>query len=203
MAETLRSADVVAGFHADVARLRSEWLEPWRALANHDVLSVRPAPKKWSAIDCLEHTRRVNHPYTRWLGEAVERATARSRRPVEAFRPSLVGARMVRTLRPRAQPAADGRPRLSMPMPTFGSFDPVRTSPPPDVATTLDGFDAQLEAFAGLAKAIEGIDLHVRCRTLFPLLKLRVGDAVRFLVAHADRHHVQAERAIAAAGGPG
>ncbi len=197
MTPPIRSADVLATFHADIARLRSDWLEPWRALAAAPSLSTSPGPRKWSAIQCLEHVRRVNAPYVGFLDDAILKGKSSGRRPTELFRPGLVGARMTKSLAPRAEAEADGLPRIPLPMPTFGSFDPAKGGAPVEVDVTLAGFDAQLSSLEEVAKRLEQVDLHVRCKTLFPLLKVRLGDAVRFLAAHADRHRVQADRAMA------
>ena len=68
---------------------------------------------------------------------------------------------------------------------------------------TLERFDQQLERMRAIGERMERVDLHVRTATLLgPLLKLRIGDVLRYLIAHTDRHLVQAERAMARVGSP-
>lgn len=196
----LRSADVLATFRADLERHRRQVLEDWKA---HDeaALTARPAPGKWSAIDCVEHVRRANAMYLRHMERAITGAEERKRRPVETFHPGAIGARMRKSLEPKPQaPEKDGRPGIKMRVKTFGSYDPAKDPTPPDPATTLTRFGEQLDRMKALAERMERVDLHVRTNTLLgPLLRLRIGDVARYLVAHTDRHFVQAERAIARA----
>jgi len=197
---TLRPADILATFQADLDRYQREVVVAWRGLDEH-VLTARPGPKRWSAIDCLEHVRRANSMYLRQLERAITKAERKGRRPVEDFRPGAVGARMRAALRPRPKtPEADGRPRIAMKVPTFGPYDPVKDASPPRPAETLQRFEDQLALMRQTARRCERIDLGVRSRTLLgPFLLLKVGDVLRYLNAHADRHLVQAERAMDAA----
>lgn len=198
----LRPADILADFQADLDRYQREVVDAWRGLDEH-VLTARPGPKRWSAIDCLEHVRRANSMYVRHLDRAIAKAERKGRRPVEEFRPGAVGARMRASLAPRPEaPAADGRARIALKMPTAGAFNPVKDAAPPQPAETLQRFEDQLALMRQLARRCETIDLRVRSQTLLgPFLMLKVGDVLRYLGAHTDRHLVQAERAMDAAGG--
>ena len=193
MARTpLRSADVLATFQSDLTRHRAV-LEGWRDRPS-DLLTARPSAKSWSAVDCVEHVRRANSMYLRHMDAAVSRAETKGRRAVESFTPGRVGAHMRRTLAPRR----DGEQvRVTWKMPTLGAFNPVKDSTPLDLDQVFTSFEAQLDAMRTMGQRLERIDLSVRTKTLLgPLLWLKVGDVVRYLVAHTDRHFVQAERAI-------
>lgn len=199
----LRSADVLATFQADLERVRSQVYGDWKS---HDtaLLTQRPAPRKWSAIDCLEHTRRANRLYIKPLEKALTRAEAKGQRPVETFSPSAMGARMRAKMQPQTQaPAAsDGRPQLKLKLPTVGSADPTKDPSPPEPQPTLDAFAAQLDQMLSLARRAERVDLNRRVTGFFgTVLRLRIGDVLRYLIAHTDRHLVQAERAIDSARG--
>lgn len=192
----LRSADVLAQAHADLDRYRRDVVEGWRGL-DPELLKRRPGPAEWSAVDCLEHVRRANGMYLRHLERAVAKAERRGARPVEHFRPGVIGARMRAAMAPR-EPASDGRPRIALRVKTFPGYDPAREGPPKEPAEVLARFSDQLEGFRGLLERLERVDLNVRSRTLLgPLLLLKVGDVVRYLAAHTDRHLVQAARAMA------
>ncbi|MEM6571742.1 MAG: DinB family protein [Planctomycetota bacterium] len=203
----LRSADVLATFRADLDRHRREVVEGWAGL-DDAVLSARPAPRKWSAIDCLEHCRRANAMYLRHMDRAIAGAESRGRRPVETFQPGVVGERMRRTLEPgppgAEQPKmledareANATRRIRLRMKTIGGYDPIKDATPPDPREALRRFDEQLGRMKEMAERMERVDLHTRTNTLAgPLLRLRIGDVARYLVAHTDRHLVQADRAI-------
>lgn len=190
----LRSADVLAQLHADLDRLRSEVVEGWPDLAP-EALKRRPAPDKWSAVDCLEHVRKANAMYMGHLERAIARAKRKGRRAVETYTPGFVGERMRVSMAPR-EPDADGRPRVANKVPTTGGYNPLRQGPPRDPAEVLADFAQQLDRWRALAERLEGVDLNVRSHTLLgPLMQLKLGDVVRYLVAHTDRHLVQAKRA--------
>lgn len=197
-AAAVRSADVLATFQSDLARQRRT-VEDWRREHDDEALTRRPSPRRWSAIDCLEHVRRANGLYLKAMDRALTGAERRGKRPVEEFRPGAVGTFMRNTLRPRTEePTQDGRPKIARRMPTAGNFDPTKDAIPPDPGRTIDAFLGQLDRMTELAQRLEGVDLHVRTNTLLgPFLRLRMGDVARYLMAHTDRHLVQAERAIA------
>ena len=83
----------------------------------------------------------------------------------------------------------------------WGSLgDPGETrenqGPPRDPGEALARFSDQLERWRGLLERMERVDLNVRSNTLLgPFLRLKIGDVARYLVAHTDRHLVQADRA--------
>ena len=192
----LRSADLLATFRGDLDRIQRGVIEGWRAHTDA-TLSARPAPRAWSAIDCIEHVGRANSIYLRHIDSAIERAGKR-RPPVATFHPGAVGELMFRTLKPKPAVRPDGDTRqVRTKMPTLGSFDPTKDAVPPDPTETLELFGRQLEQMNAVAERMERVDLHLRTKTLLgPLLQLRIGDVLRYLVAHTDRHIVQAERAI-------
>ena len=190
----LRSADVLADLHADLDRYQRDVLEGWRARGD-EALTRRPGPRKWCAVDCLEHVRRANALYLNHLERAVAQAEQRGRRAVESYRPGAVGARMRAGMAPR-EAAGDGRPRIALKVRTFKSFDPATQGPPMSPTEALAHFSDQLERWRGVLERMERVDLNVRSNTLLgPFLRLKIGDVARYLVAHTDRHLVQADRA--------
>ena len=190
----LRSADVLAELHADLDRYQRDVLEGWRARGD-EALTRRPGPRKWCAVDCLEHVRMANALYMNHLERAVAKAERKGRRAVESYRPGAVGAFMRAGMAPR-ETAEDGRPRIALKVWTFKSFDPAAQGPPMSPTEALARFSDQLERWRGLLERMEKVDLNVRSNTLLgPFLRLRIGDVVRYLVAHTDRHLVQADRA--------
>jgi uncharacterized damage-inducible protein DinB len=71
-----------------------------------------------------------------------------------------------------------------------------------NVETVLQEFGEQQEKLLQLLESAKGRDLtgnHVPI-TLTKLVKLRLGDAFRFLVAHEQRHMIQARNTLRATG---
>ena len=191
----MRTADALAALHADVERHRRIALDGWRALPEEVVLR-RPAPRSWSAVECLEHIRRANDMYLGHMERATAGAERRRRLPVEEYRPGALGRRIAAALAPAPAPA-DAPPRIRFKGPTLGSYDPRRDAAPVPADETFDRYAAQLDRILGLLERFERVDLHTRSNTLLgPLLRLRLGDMMSYLVAHTDRHLAQGQRAI-------
>ena len=199
----MRTADVLAGLHADVERHRRVALVEWRALPAA-ALQARPAPRSWSAIECLEHVHRANEMYLGHMERAAASAERRGRLPVEDYRPGALGRRIAAALAPAAPRHTGGARRIRFRGPTLGSYDPRRDPAPVDPAATFDRYADQLTRIGTLLERLERVDLHARSNTLLgPLLRLRLADMMAYLVAHTDRHLEQGQRAIERAAAAG
>jgi len=192
----MRTADILAGFHADLARHREVTLQDWKALPEA-ALERRPSVRRWSAADCLEHIGRANDMYLRHMERAVERAAQRDRRPVDEYRPGALGRRLCAALAPGAELERGAPRRIRFKGPTLRGYDPLRDPESIPVAATFQRYGAQLDRMVRLLERCEGVDLHARSNTLLgPLLRLRMGDMWSYLVAHTDRHLEQGRRAL-------
>ncbi len=198
----MRTADTLAGLHADLERHRQVALQDWKALPEAE-LERRPTARRWSAADCLEHIGRANDMYLHHMERAVERAERRGRPPVDEYRPGVVGRRICAALTPGAAPQRGAPPRIRFKSPTLRGYDPLRDPERIPAAATFQRYEAQLDRMLRLLQRCESIDLHARSNTLLgPLLRLRMGDMWAYLVAHTDRHLEQGRRAIDAAQDP-
>jgi hypothetical protein len=192
----MRTADALAGLHADLERHRQVTLQDWRAEPDA-LLERRPSTGGWSAADCLEHIGRANDMYLRHMERAVERAEQQRRGPVDEYHPGALGRRICAALAPGARPQRGGPRRIRFKGPTLRGYDPLRDPEQIPVAATLQRYKAQLDRMLRLLERCEGIDLHARSNTLLgPLLRLRMGDMWAYLVAHTDRHLEQGRRAL-------
>ena len=170
------AADVLAR-HAQVTDDVEASLRGW----SEEQLNWKPAPKSWSAGECLRHLIVTHDAY--WpnvqprIGSTAARATEGGRVTSTWFGGMLLGY---------VEPGR--KKKVKAP----GVFAPARSNVPGDV------LDAFLRCHATLGTTIENtqdLDWH-RVRVATPvsrLIRLRLGDVYNILVTHAQRHVNQAK----------
>ena len=153
------------------------------------VLNQKPTEGEWSAIQVLDH---LNF-YSRWYLPRLEDAFRESRKKNLAaqpyFKSGWLGGYFTRMMKPRA----DGSIASKMKAPS--NAVPAATL---DSAAVLLEFEQHLQHMNSLLKLAEKADLlHTRVTTsLSSLIRLKSGDALCFVLAHAERHFMQIKRII-------
>jgi hypothetical protein len=149
-----------------------------------ETLNWKAHANSWSMLECLEHLSLYGDFY---LPEIERRLlAAQPLRQAGRYKGSWLGDYFAASMMP-----ADGKIK---PMRTFASKDPRNSQLP---AVTVDRFLQQQEQFLRLLERAQRVDLvRTQTRLTLPLLRLRLGDTLRFLVAHTERHVRQAERAL-------
>ena len=145
---------------------------------NKAALNWKPAPEAWSILECFEHLNR----YNRFYNAELERALARSARPA-AFQPGWLGNYFVQSI----------SPGNTKPMKTMKHLNPLGSKLGVKVLEEFLAHQRHLLELLGKAK---GANLNQRLVKveILPLLRLKTGDAFRFVVAHEQRHLQQAIR---------
>jgi hypothetical protein len=162
--------------------------KPFLRLTEEQLL-YRPGPGKWSIAEIYAHLNLSLDQYTRLI---LSKITLAPDHPIDTYHSSWLGD----WLYDRIMPRSDGSiPRLRAPAAQL-----------PDVST-LDGRET-LETFQRHCDALDDILRHVWTKDLrrirIPysgkgLIRLRLGDLLRFIVAHCERHLLQAQRSGGAA----
>ena len=149
-----------------------------------ETLTRRPAPKRWSALEVVEHMNLSSGVYHRRLDACYARAHNRLR-----FAPTFTPGRWGQLATRAMQPGADGR--IGWRMRTLFLFEP-RTAHTQGLAA-IDRCAAMLHGLHGLLERARtrGLDGERITSTLGPVLRFKVGDAFRFPIAHQDRHFLQ------------
>jgi hypothetical protein len=84
--------------------------------------------------------------------------------------------------------------KVGNPMKTFKDKNPANLVVPPDV---LQRFMKQQSELLAIIKAASNADLQrITVPLTIPYLKIRLGDTLRFVVAHNERHIMQALNAV-------
>lgn len=151
----------------------------------HEVLSQRAEPDRWSVIECIEHLNIADGHYLTLFHQKLPNAKASDR---EDFKSSWFGNYFVKMMKPKP----DGT--IPSPMKTMRKFDPeVKVH-----EDTLSKFkDDQLELLRFLEMA-KGLDLQKikMPSAIGAVVTFRLGDAFRFLIAHNQRHMIQARNVL-------
>jgi hypothetical protein len=153
-----------------------------------DQLLYRPAPGKWSITEVYVH---LNLSMVQTIRSILSRITLAPDYPADEYRSGWLGDWLYERIMPRA----DGSVFKLKAMPAHS----------PE-GRELDAREA-LQAFQRHCDSLDDILRHVGTKDLrkikIPfylngLISLRLGDMLRYLVAHGERHLLQAQRAVVA-----
>ncbi|MGX5818374.1 DinB family protein [Chitinophaga lutea] len=185
--------ELLKGLHEDVQAVRNV-LHKQLLPQPHAALLQQPAPGSWSAIQCLDHLNGYGQFYIPRLRAALEKGAAQGVAAKPTFKSSWLGNYFTNLMVPKE----DGSLRMKMQAPK--GYRPVQQ---PDAEKTLQEFGRQQDQFLHLLQQASSTDIaRVKVpTTLSSLLKLSAGDTFRFLIAHEQRHVLQALRAVLVAGG--
>lgn len=143
-------------------------------------LNWKPMPEKWSAAECLEHL----NIYSRYYNPAMSQAIQEKNHLVfvDDFKSGWFGNFSVKSVHP------DNAKKQK----TLKRLDPVHSELP---STVLDDFLAHQQKLREIISKSNAVNLN---KIKIPaevakLMKLRLGDCLRFVVAHQQRHIQQAK----------
>ena len=167
---------------------RAEQLE----VLTHDRLEQRPMPDAWSVLEIVEHLNILSGQYLRRLRKAYAGSGIFRKDP---FLPGRWNT-PIHTAQ-RHMPTG----RIPGPMRTLWFFDPKAAHA--KGRQSLQDFRALLDEQAvlldkALARGIEGPRIT---STIGPILRFKIGDSFRFMIAHQQRHFLQIDRALATVAG--
>lgn len=160
-------------------------VEQWNSLPA-SVLNRQPQPNKWSALQCLEHL----NIYGRYYLPAIEKAITHAKHtPEPTFTSGWLGNYFVESIKlPKS-----GTP--SKPMKTLKSYNPNKLL---DKQQVISEFLMQQEQLLELLEASKKTNLEkIRIPiSINRLIKIRLGDCLRFVIYHNQRHFQQALKAM-------
>ena len=181
---TYNSNALLDSLTADVREiiLASEKLQKLPA----SLLAQPPAPGKWSIAQVLAH---LNF-YARQYMEAIEKKLhLHQTKPAIAFHPGWFGNYFTNLMKPGAGNS------ISKKMKSPKNAEPEQQ---PDAAKELQVFLMHQHHLLNLLQVAKSADLQAMRipTTLTKLIRLRLGDTFRFLIAHEQRHLVQIENTL-------
>ena len=152
---------------------------------DHEKLSKRPRPDKWSVLECIEH---LNIADAHYLDQFDKKLDAIAHSDSDEFKPGLLGNYFVKMIKPKE----DGI--IPSPMKTMKKFIPTdRIS-----ANTMDKFLSDQDEILKVLERCKHLNLDKIKITsaIGPLVTFKLGDALRFLIGHNQRHILQAQRVL-------
>ncbi|HZF64594.1 MAG TPA: DinB family protein [Chitinophagaceae bacterium] len=151
-----------------------------------DALLIQPIPGQWSVSQIIEHL----NTYGRYYIPAIDRAMASSSLQREAwFNSGALGNYFTNMMRPKNVFEVKNK------MKTQKSHAPDNNLQPDKV---LNEFEEQQQKLLQLLEVARNKNLNkIRIPiSISKLVRLRLGDTFRFLIAHEQRHFIQARNAI-------
>jgi hypothetical protein len=155
--------------------------EQWKQLSTV-ALNARATDSAWSALECLEHLNLYGDYY---LSELQQRLRVAPPASLHNFKPGILGNYFAVSMLPKE--------KLNR-MKTFASKDPAGSQL---TQTAIDRFINQQVTLLNILEQAKHVDLN-RTKTSISIsswLKLKLGDTLRFVVYHNERHIQQAQRA--------
>lgn len=161
-------------------------------------LVQRPAEKNWCVLECLEHILIANGTYMAQYGPVIDGLISGGPAGTQEAKSTWFGKFCWNGMKPRGE-------KIPSPMKTFRKFLPEQQNM--DVwhevkvgskAEVLDAFKKMQDDMTGYLEAARQVDINKgRVKTALGFgPKLRLGDALRFIIAHQERHILQAKHAL-------
>ena len=177
---------------SQVGQLKAD-LESWFYYADAEELNHKPGPTSWSALECLEHLTLSNTFYLRQMQKRVNNPQAPKGHLTKG--PGLLGQLL------RDATAPDGSLRIKFKMKTFISATPRTELDPQAVLlprVVLENYLDDLQQLKNVLEECRGLNLkRIKISSFlgrwFPL---SLANALPFLIAHNQRHLLQAKRAL-------
>lgn len=151
-----------------------------------DALLIPPVPGKWSIAQILEHL----NSYGRYYLPAIDRAMSLSDAKREAwFNPGFWGNYFTNSMRPKN--VYEVKNKMKAPK----NHTPDNNLNPTKVLNEFIEQQQKLLLLLELAKqkSLNTVKVPI---SISKMIKLKLGDTFRFLIAHEQRHFIQARNAL-------
>ncbi|WP_276499606.1 DinB family protein [Pontibacter litorisediminis] len=144
-------------------------------------LNYKPASDSWSMLECLEHLNRYSRYYNPALAKAIAQNAVGNNMPSITY--SWLGRKSLEMVRPQNLKKHK----------TVKHMNPNNSQL---TRATMQEFLQHQQELLHLLDDAKKADIGKRAVPVefFKLLKLRIGEALEFVVAHQERHVLQALR---------
>lgn len=148
-------------------------------------LNFRKTPTSWSVLECIEHLNLYGDFYIPEIEKQL--LASKGNKNDNWFKPGLIGNYFVKMMQQN-----NGKVKK---MKTFKDKDPIHQ---PISATAIERFIKQCLALKTLLHQAKSVNLTKTktAITISSFIKLRMGDTLRFVIVHIERHMAQADEVI-------
>ncbi len=147
-------------------------------------LQWRPAAESWSVLECIEHLNRYGRYYIPEIKQRMKGAAPT--KPGQIFKTGLLGNYFAKAMLPKE--------KLNT-MKTFSNMNPLLSNLEKD---TIEEFIQQQKQLLQILDDCRKVDLN-KTKTsisISKLIKLKLGDTLRVVIYHNQRHLVQAHKVL-------
>ncbi len=178
---------LIKDLKTDVTNLLTEVKENFLT-ADKESLSKAPAAGKWSAVQCMEHLNSYNRYYLPQVEKALINGTYKNLPAQATYKPGWLGNYFTKLMKP----GINGELASKMQAPK--DHVPNTTLDVNKVITEFIEGEEKLLQYLERAEKLNIAKLRVPI-SIAKFIKLKLGDTFRFLIAHQQRHILQALRA--------
>jgi len=148
-------------------------------------LNYKSSAETWSILECIEHL----NIYGEFYLPEIEKSITKSNKPKSSkFKAGILGNYFVKLIEPKE--------KLNK-MKTVNAFNPINSSLTEDVLIKFE--KQQYTTLDLLSKALNVNLTKLKTGTsLSKFINMRLGDTLRFVIAHNQRHLNQASRIVKA-----
>jgi len=158
-----------------------------------ELLQSRPEENKWSAIECIEHLNMTGRYYLPKIQDVLERGISDGITSTQLFKSGLIGNHMYNSMKPVSG-------EIKNKINTFKSVNPhVKYEKSTlDIEKVSENFRKQLQTIISHIEKSKETDINkLKVPSLLgPIIMFKLGDVFRFLLAHIERHLIQAKNAL-------
>ncbi len=191
MARTFDSLQLIDSLSAEVTTIVQRITE--LSTLSNTQLNKQPVPGKWSVAQIVEHLNTYDRYYIPYASQSLNKA-ARANGTIP-FKPGWLGEYFVNSMYSQVKTTGAVTNNMS----AMKGHIPAETL---DAAKVLNEFLADQRKLLELLEQMKRVDMaSVRIPiTISKFITIKLGDALRFLVAHEVRHFAQIERTLEAIG---
>lgn len=174
----------IMGLQRQTELLLNKAVAQWQMMPEEQMCR-KPSAEAWSATQCLLHLNSYGHYYLPAIENAIKHSTSQ---PKPKYQTGLLGGYFTKLM----QPGENGKVKK---MKAAKPHEPLQNK---DAYAVVAEFIDQQEKMLALLEKAKMVNLE---KTRIPIsiakfIRLQLGDVFAFMIAHNNRHVLQAEKAL-------